>query len=130
MKASASPTVTGISTSTVILGLLAALLVFTVLTGRRVPLVSNERTALVVLLVIGMAMCMPGIGRVAASGQWAHPLSILGYLFGALILVIGVVAALGRPLPFIPDARNAMIAVSALTVVKLVISIVHRVLWL
>jgi hypothetical protein len=62
--------VTSINPTTIILGILAAGLVFAVLTGRRVPLISSERVALIVLVVLGMAMCTNGIGRVAAANAW------------------------------------------------------------
>ncbi|HEX6306434.1 MAG TPA: hypothetical protein VFZ76_19700 [Anaerolineales bacterium] len=128
MKATAISS-TGSSGTTILLGILAAALVFAVLSGRKVPLISGERAALIVLVVIGMAMCTNGIGRVAASGAWTHPLSILGYLLGALILVVAGAAILGRPLPLVPGVHQAIIAVSVLGVLKLVFSIVHRMFW-
>ena len=118
--------VTSINPTTIILGILAAGLVFAVLTGRRVPLISSERVALIVLVVLGMAMCANGIGRVAAANTWAHPLSIIGYLLGALILIVAGPALMGRPLPLIPGVHQAIIAVSALGVLKLVLSAIHR----
>lgn len=128
MKANAISS-TGSSTTTILLGILAAALVFALLTGRKVPLISGERAGLIVLVVIGMAMCTNGIGRVAAAGAWTHPLSILGYLLGALILVVAGAAILGRPLPLVPGVHQAIIAVSVLEVLKLVFSIVHRMFW-
>jgi uncharacterized membrane protein len=121
---------TGSSTTTILLGILAAALVFAVLTGRKVPLISGERAALIVLVVIGMAMCANGIGRVAAAGAWAHPFSIVGYLLGALILVVAGAAILSRSLPLVPGVHQAIIAVSALGVLKLVVSILHRLFWM
>ncbi len=64
-----------------LVAVLFAALVFTVVTGRKIPFITNTQTAMVVLLVLGMTMCaLGGIGRVSALGQWAQPLSILGYL--------------------------------------------------
>ena len=129
MKANAI-SFTGSSGTTILLGILAAALVFAVLSGRKVPLISGERAALIVLVVIGMAMCTNGIGRVAAAGAWTHPLSILGYLLGALILVVAGAAILGRPLPLAPGVHQAIIAVSVLGVLKLVVSILHTLFWI
>lgn len=128
MKANAISS--GGSMTTILLGILAAGLVFAVLTGRKVPLIASERAALIVLVVIGMAMCTSGIGRVAAAGAWTHPLSITGYLLGALILVVAGAAILGRPLPMVPGVHQAIIAVSALGVAKLVVSALHRIFWI
>ena len=109
------------------LGILAALLVFAVLTGRKVPLLSNERAALLALLVIGMAMCTQGgIGPVAASGAWKHPLSILGYLLGAVIIVIGIAALFGKHIPPLASDYQSFAAVALLAAVKLALTAVHR----
>jgi Na+/alanine symporter len=105
---------------------MAALLVLATLTGRKVPFVSSDRAALIVLVVLGMAMCARGIGRVAAVGEWAHPLSILGYLVGALILVIAVASLAGKPLPLISSIQQAILAVALLSAAKLVLSALHR----
>jgi hypothetical protein len=120
----------GISGTTILLGILAAILVFAVLTGRKIPLISTERSALIVLVVLGMAMCAQGIGRVGAVGVWTHPLSILGYLLGALILVVAAAAIIGKPLPLVPGVHQAIIAVGVLGLSKLVLSVLHRFIWM
>ena len=57
---------------------------------------------LAILLVLGMAICAQGgIGRVAAAGQWAHPLAILGYLLGAAILILAAAVFFNVKLPLI-----------------------------
>jgi hypothetical protein len=116
----------GNTLTSAVLGVLAALLVLATLTGRRIPFVSSDRAALIVLVVLGMAMCARGIGRVAAVGEWAHPLSILGYLVGALILVIAVASLAGKPLPLISSIQQAILAVALLSAAKLVLSALHR----
>ena len=103
---------TNVSTSsangiiTVALGLLAAGLVFMVLTGRDVPIVGNGAGALLTLGVIGIVMCtMSGIGPVQGSLGWTHPLTIVGSILGvAAVLVVvlpllGVQSAVGRRHP-------------------------------
>lgn len=128
MKASTASTVVS-PLPVVIFGILAGLLVLGVLTGRKLPLIANDKTALIVLLVLGIAMCAPGIGRVAQAGAWAQPLSILAYLLGALILLVGAAGIFGFKLPLVTDPRSAIIAVSGLAVVKLVLSAIHDI-WL
>jgi hypothetical protein len=112
-----------------LVAVLFAALVFAVVTGKRVPLISNFRIAMAVLLVLGLTMCTTGgIGRVSALGQWTHPLSILGYLLGALILVIGLATVFGLKLPYIQSEVQAVIIVSILTVAKIVESVIHSLL--
>ncbi len=79
MKTNSISTTGGGNLIVIILGIVAALLVFAVLTGRKVPLLSSDRAVLLALVVIGMAICSQGgIGRVAASRAWLHPLPLGG----------------------------------------------------
>ncbi|MGE5251496.1 MAG: hypothetical protein ACM3QS_14940 [Bacteroidota bacterium] len=113
----------------IVLGILAALLVFAVLTGRKVPLLTSDRAALLALVVMGMFICSQGgIGRVAASGVWWHPLSIVGYVLGAVIIVIGIAALFGRNIPPLTSYYQSFIAVTAIAVTKLVLTTIHRLL--
>ena len=107
-------------------GLVAVLLLFVTLTGRKIPIFTEERFAVMILVLIGMAACANGIGRVAAEGAWLHPLAILGYLLGAVILVIGVSALFGFKMPLIVDSRQAIVVTALLGTGKLLVSVVHR----
>jgi hypothetical protein len=121
-------TFTGSTITTIVFGLLAALLVLAVLTGRKLPLIGSERAALVVLVGLGMVMCMNGIGRVAATHAWTNPLAIIGSLIGALILVVGAAGFFGWKIPLVDGPRQAIIAVTVLAILKLVLSVIHRML--
>ena len=92
-----SPTIIG-------LALLAAAIVFIGATGKKVPILSNIRVDIVLLVIIGMTICSQGgIGRVAATGQWSHPLSIIGYVLGGLILLVALSVFVGWKLPVYPE---------------------------
>ena len=117
----------GVNPLVAILGILAALLVFMVLTGRKVPLLASDRAALLALVVIGMAMCAQGgIGRVAAAGAWGHPFSIIGYLLGGVILLIGFAALFGKQIPPLATYTQSFLAVTGITALKLVLTAIHR----
>ena len=109
----------------ILLALLIAAIAFIAVTGKRVPVISNGRIAMGAVLVLGMAMCTSGIGRVAAIQQWTHPLAILGYLLGALILVIGLGTIFGWKVPFIQSDTQAILIVAVLVGVKVVDTLVH-----
>jgi len=94
-------------------------------TGKKVPVLSNARIAMGAVLVLGMFICTSGIGRVAAIQQWTHPLAILGYLLGALILVIGLGTVFGWKIPFIQSDTQAILIVTVLVGVKVVDTLVH-----
>lgn len=126
MKTNTAST-SGINTFVVVLGILAALLAFAVLTGKKVPFLASERAALLALVVIGMFICSRvGIGQVAARGIWWHPLSIAGYLLGAAIIAIGIVALFGRTIPPLTSYYQSFAAVTVIAVIKLVMTTIHR----
>ena len=127
MKAISQPAV--ITPSILILAVLAAAVVFIGATGKRVPLLSNIRVDIVLLVIIGMAMCTQGgIGRVAATGQWTHPLSIIGYILGGLILLITLAVFIGWKLPYIQNDQQALIAIAILAGLKVVNAVTHYLL--
>ena len=127
MKTISQPAV--ITPSILILALLAAVVVFIGATGRRVPLLSSVRADIILLVIIGMTMCTQGgIGRVAATGQWSHPLSIVGYILGGLILLITLAVFVGWKLPYIQTDQQALIAIAVLIGLKVVNAVTHYLL--
>lgn len=123
MKTTSFPSPIGLNA--ILLALLIAGIVFIAVTGKKVPVLSNTRVAMGIVLVLGMAMCTSGIGRVAALQQWTHPLAILGYLLGATILVISLGTIFGWKLPFIQSDAQAILVVAVLMGLKVVNTLVH-----
>jgi hypothetical protein len=94
-----------------------------------VPLLSNVRVNIVLLVVIGMTICSQGgIGRIAAIGQWAHPLSIIGYVLGGLILLVAASVFFGWKLPYIQSEQQALLAIAILAGFKVVNAVIHSLL--
>jgi hypothetical protein len=124
MKTISQPAV--ITPSILLLALLAAAVVFIGVTGKKVPVLSNIRVDIILLVIIGMTMCTQGgIGRVAATGQWAHPLSIIGYILGGLILLITLAVFVGWKLPYIQTDQQALLAIAILTGLKVGNAVTH-----
>lgn len=115
-----------ISPSIIVLALLATVVVFVGVTGKKVPLLSNIRTDIILLVVIGMAVCQQGgIGRIAAAGSWTHPLAIVGYILGALILLVTLAVFAGWKLPLIHGDQQALIAIAILASLKVANAVKH-----
>ena len=111
------------------LAILLAAITFIGVTGKKVPLLSNIRVDIILLVIIGMTICTQGgIGRVAATGQWTHPLSIIGYILGGLILIITLAVFVGWKLPFIANDQQALLAIAILASLKVVNAITHYLL--
>jgi hypothetical protein len=127
MKTLAQPSV---MTPTILgLALLGAAVVFIGVTGKKIPLLSNIRVDIILLVVIGMAICTQGgIGRVAATGQWSHPLAIIGYILGGLILLITLAVFAGWKLPYIQSDQQALLAIAVLATLKVANAVTHYLL--
>lgn len=126
MKTNTMPT-SGTNLVVIALGIFAALLVFAVLTGRKVPLLSSDRSALLALVFIGLLICSQGgIGRVSANGAWLHPFSIIGYVLGVAIIVIGIAALFGKNIPPLTSYYQSFTAVAVIAAIKLILTTIHR----
>jgi hypothetical protein len=86
----------------------------------------SEKTILVLVTLIGMAVCTVGIGQVAARGEWSNPMAILAYVIGALILLIVGAALFDVQLPLIDSPRAALISVIVLALAKVILTQLHR----
>jgi hypothetical protein len=124
MKTISQPSV--VSPSILVLALLFGAVVFIGYTGKKMPLLTNVRVDIVLLAVIGMAICSQGgIGRIAATGQWTHPQAILGYILGGLILLITLAVFVGWKLPYIQTEQQALLAVAFLACLKVANAVTH-----
>ncbi|HMD80488.1 MAG TPA: hypothetical protein VKE92_04210 [Anaerolineales bacterium] len=127
MKTIAQPAV--ITPTIIGLALLAVAVVYIGVTGKRVPLLSNIRVDIILLVIIGMAICTQGgIGRIAATGEWSHPLSILGYILGGLILLITLAVFAGWKLPYIQSDQQALLVIAILAGLKVINAVSHYLL--
>ena len=88
----------------------------------------SERTALVTVTIVGMAMCTRSVGQIAARGEWLHPLTILSYLIGALVLIIASAGIYGIHLPMIKSTRAAIVSVVMLALIKIALTQLHQAL--
>ena len=127
MKTIAQPAV--LTPTVIVLALLAAAVVFIGATGKKVPLLSNVRLDIILLIIIGLSICtQTGIGRIAATGEWSHPLSIVGYILGGTILLVTLAVFVGWKLPFIQNDQQALITIASLAGLKVVNAVTHYLL--
>ena len=120
------PQLTVISPTIVGLAILFAAVSFIAVTSKKVPLLTNARVDIILLVIIGLRVCTQGgIGRIAATGQWTHPLSIIGYLLGGLILLITLAAFTGWKLPLIGNDQQAVLAIAILASLKVINAVTH-----
>jgi len=124
MKTIPEPSV--INPAILLLAALAAIVVFVTLKGVSLPMVSNLKVNLAILILLGMSICTQGgIGRIAATGQWTHPLAIVGYILGASILVLAFCVFFNIPLPFLASQQQAFLVIAVLLGAKVVNAFAH-----
>jgi hypothetical protein len=112
-----------------LLAALATVVIALTLRGNELAWYSNLKVNLVVLLVLGMSICAQGgIGRVAATGQWAHPQAVIGYLLGGAILILSTSVLFNLKLPLIANQLQAFTVIAVLVGVKVVNSVAHYLL--
>ena len=95
----------------------------------KIPLLSNVRVDIILLVILGMAICSQGgIGRVAAAQEWLHVQSILGYLLGGLILLVTLAVIAGWKLPLVQTDQQALLAIGILAGLKVLKALIHSLL--
>ena len=83
----------------------------------------QPRTAILIVLVVGMAACTSGIGQVSSTGHWTSPLAILGYLLGTAILAAALGGLFGWKLPLVQTSQKALVAMGALIAAKMLVGL-------
>jgi len=100
------------------IGMVALYVVISHLSGKQVPLVKDDRTAFVALVVVGLVMCAFGIQTTGSSTGYLSIGMFIGGTLGIVILTSFVFALAGKPLPVVDSYRTGFIAVAVLMLVK------------
>ena len=108
----------------ILLGLLSAGVVAGTLTGSRLPLINSDRSALIVLIILGMSMCALGMQTVTYG--WTNPFNLAGTILGALLLALATAVLLGVRVPYVGSYRSAMVGLAVFIAVKVVLAMLRR----
>ncbi len=108
----------------ILLGLLSAGVVAGTLTGIRLPLINSDRSALIVLIILGMSMCALGMQTVTYG--WTNPFNLAGTILGALLLALATAVLLGVRVPYVGSYRSAMVGLAVFIAVKVVLAMLRR----
>ena len=100
------------------LGIVALVLVVAFLTGRKVPMVVNDRSAFIALAAVGFVMCSVSMGKIAHGLGWMHAITIVGVVLGTLIILLVIAMLADWQVPFVPDYRTAFIVLAVIGLVK------------
>ena len=110
----------GIATAAIgtVIGCAALYVVIAHLGGRSVPFATDDRTAFIVLAVIGIVMCAFGIQTILNSTGLLSPGTFIGAAIGILVLIAFVLAVMNRPMFLFADYRTGFVALAVAMLVK------------
>lgn len=102
--------------------LITGLIVYMGLAGKQILFINGLRSAVITLGTIGFAMCMlmPTIGKFISNAP-AHPLTIMGYIFGTIALLTTLAQLFKWNVPIIHDPKTALFIIAGCIVIKSII---------
>jgi predicted membrane protein len=104
--------------------ILVALFIFAVLTGKKVPLISGDKAAFIILFILGFSMSVLAGIRDAENFQQMIPLVMISLMvLGALAVLLFIVTLIGIKVPLISGYRRAFVAMATIIASKWAISI-------
>jgi hypothetical protein len=109
----------GISISIAII-VFSVLLVFAGLSGKQILFINGPRSATITLGAVGFFLCMLAVGKFVSKAPF-HPLTIIGYILGAIALPTLLTQIFQWKIPFIGDAKTALYVLAACMIIKSVI---------
>ena len=113
----------------ILLGVAAAFLIWAIL-RHRFPLVSDDRSAFLMLFGAGFLLC--SVGLFLASGQrgfsWLHPMTIIATVTGSVALILAGIVLFNRPLPFSLSLRQASLLMTGIIFFKWALTYIHQII--
>ncbi len=64
----------------------------------------------------------------ASNNDWLNPMAFLGYLLGALALILFFVVITGHKFPFISGDKQAAILMGGIIVLKIIVGIIYSII--
>ena len=99
--------------------ILVALFIFAVLTDKKVPLISGDKAAFVILFILGFSMSVLAGIRDGKNFQQMIPLVMISLMvLGALAVLLFIVTLIGVKIPLISGYRRAFIAMATIIASK------------
>jgi len=102
--------------------ILVALFIFAVLTDKKVPLISGDKAAFIILFILGFSMSVLAGIRDGENFQQMIPLVMISLIvLGALAVLLFIVTLIGIKIPLIFGYRRAFMAMATIIASKWII---------
>jgi hypothetical protein len=103
------------------------LIVYAGLSGKQIWFVNGPRSAAITLGAVGMAFCTISVGRFITAAP-VHPLTVLGYLIGAVALISFLAQVFQWKLPVVADPTAALWVIAVCIAAKTIIGRLYPIL--
>ncbi|NLZ37484.1 MAG: hypothetical protein GX897_08435 [Clostridiales bacterium] len=97
--------------------ILSAVIVALGLTNTKILFIQGPRAMTIVLGIIGVLLCTNSVGKFVSASPF-HPLTILGYIFGALAMLTFITQIFKLKIPVLEDPAKALVILAAAFVLK------------
>ena len=102
-----------------VVSILVALFIFAFLTGKKVPLISGDKAAFIILFILGFSMSVLAGIRDGENFQQMIPLVMISLMvLGALAVLLFIVTLIGIKIPLISGYRRAFVAMATIIASK------------
>lgn len=99
--------------------ILVALFIFAFLTGKKVPLISGDKAAFIILFILGFSMSVLAGIRDGGNFQQMIPLVMIPLMvLGALAVLLFIVTLIGIKIPLISGYRRVFVAMATIIASK------------
>ena len=96
--------------------ILSAVIVALGLTNTKILFIQGPRAMTIVLGIIGVLLCTNSVGKFVSASPF-HPLTILGYIFGALAMLT-FITVFKLKIPVLEDPAKALVILAAAFVLR------------
>jgi uncharacterized membrane protein len=103
-----------------ILAVLVAFVLYAKLKGMSLPMLGSYRTAAIVLLILGIALCAVGSKLAPGQSPWSNPVTMIVAILGIVSLVAGISAIAA-------NSRMAFIGFAGITLLMWLITTARHV---
>lgn len=118
-------TINWVTVASYTVGIITLLLIFALLSGKKIPLMSSDKGIFILLFVLGFAMSILGGFRDYPDGKFVMPGILMFSLMtlGISAMLLLVLMLVGVKMPFITTYKEAYVAMSIIIFMKW--SLVH-----
>ena len=87
------------------------------ISNKKILFIIGPRSMVIFMGIIGMLLCTLSVGKFISKAP-AHPLTILGYIFGAVALLAFITQLFRINIPYLNDPKIALIVLGVAIIIK------------